>query len=96
MPVIAAHLIKYYNHPSFRGGGTGYEPDLGRQATGKALCLLVLSIAFAAVAAMESGFGPAVRSFAERQGRQESWFDWREFGSGSHSKEWDAFMSFEE
>lgn len=96
LPVIAAHLIKYYNHPSFRGGGTGNEPDLGKQATQKALSLLVLSIAFAAVAAMESGFAPAFRSFAGRQGRQESWFNWRGFGTGSHSKEWDSFMSFEE
>ena len=96
MPVIAAHLIKYYNHPSFRGGGTGNEPDLGGEATNKALCLLLLCIAFAAGAVMETGMAPVFRSLAGRQSSAESWFGRPVFGPGSYSNEWDTFMSEEE
>ena len=73
---------------------------MSRTSAGKprieALCLLVLSIAFALVAVMESGSAPALRSFAQRLGRQESWFQGPMFGPGSHSNEWDSFMSGEE
>jgi type IV secretion system protein VirD4 len=97
-PVILARLLRYYDHPSFRRGGTGHEPGLGGKATEWALGLLLISILFAVLAFnVASDSTPArFRPYAHRQGRQESWFRWPSFGSGSHSNEWDAFMSFEE
>jgi hypothetical protein len=95
LPVIPAQLIKYYNHPSFRGGGTGRQPGLGGKATEQALILLVVSILFALVAVLETSPATPARS-RPGQVRQESWFQWPVFGPGSHSKEWDDFMSFEE
>jgi type IV secretion system protein VirD4 len=95
LPVIPARLLRHYDHPSFRGGGTGHQPGLGSKATEKALCLLLLCIAFAVFAVLETSPSTPDR-FRPRQGRQDSGFQWPGFGSGSHSSEWDAFMSFEE
>ncbi len=50
LPVIPARLLTYYQHPAFRGGGTGNQPGLGRTATTKSVCLLLASILFAAFA----------------------------------------------
>ncbi len=93
MPVIPARLLRYYDHPSFQGGGTGHEPGLGSKATEKALCLLLLCVAFAAVAVLETS--PSTPALPQRAG-QASWFHGPMSGPGSHSKEWDDFMSFEE
>lgn len=56
LPVIPARLIKYYDHPAFRGGGTGNQPGLGRKAIENAVCLLLISILFAATAVSLSPF----------------------------------------
>ncbi len=97
-PVILARLLRYYNHPSFRGGGTGHEPGLGGKATEWALGLLLISVLFVVFAFnVASDSTPArFRPHDQRQGRQESWFRWPVFGPDSHSKEWDDFVSGEE
>src|SRR5262249_5658098 len=96
-PVILARLLRYYNHPSFRGGGTGHEPGLGGKATEWALGLLLISILFAVFAFnVASDSTPARFRPHAHHGRQESWCRWASFGFGSHSNEWDAFMSGEE
>jgi type IV secretion system protein VirD4 len=58
LPVIPARLLTYYNHPAFRGGGTGTQPGLGQNAMQQAVALLVACIVFAAMAVSLSPFNP--------------------------------------
>ena len=74
LPVIPARLLRYYNHPAFRGGGTGNQPGLGGKATEWALGLLLISVLFVVFAFnVASDSTPArFRPYDHRQGRQES------------------------
>ena len=95
LPVIPARLLRYYDHPSFRRGGTGHEPGLGGKATEWALGLLLISVLFAVFAVnVASDSTPA--HFRPRQGRQESRFHRPVFSPSTRSNEWDAFLSGEE
>lgn len=94
MPVIRSRLLRYYNHPSFRRGGTGHQPGLGWEATHRALCVLVASVLFAAFAVMQTSPSPA--RVRPRQGWQDSGFQWPGFGSGSPVRASDAWWLDEE
>jgi type IV secretion system protein VirD4 len=95
LPVIPARLLRYYDHPSFRGGGTGHELGLGGKATEWALGLLLISVLFAVFAVNVASDSTPAR-FRPRQGRQESRFHRPVFSPGTRSNEWDAFLSGEE
>jgi Type IV secretory system Conjugative DNA transfer len=65
LPVIPAWLVRYYDHPAFRNGGTGRQAGLGRVATEMTLWLLLASVAFAALVASlflssSDPFGPVI------------------------------------
>lgn len=51
LPVIPAWLVRYYDHPAFRNGGTGRQSGLGRVATEMSLWLLLASVVSAALVA---------------------------------------------
>ncbi len=51
MPVVAARLIKYYNAPEFRWGGSGKQRRLGLAACVMAVFTLAASVLFADFAA---------------------------------------------
>jgi type IV secretion system protein VirD4 len=50
LPVIPSHLIPFSKYPEFWAGGIAGQPGLGRSATEKAVCLLVATLVFAALA----------------------------------------------